>query len=61
MITQSPSFAIQDEQAKIVRISSRQKEIGRLPVPDKRRWVMRRKAQVVAAVRKLHDSLRVVI
>ena len=29
----------------------RQKEIDRLPPPDTQRWVMRRKAQVVAAVR----------
>ncbi len=39
------------EQVKIVRISDRQKELDRLPSPDTRRWVMRRKAQVVAAVR----------
>jgi transposase-like protein len=52
MSTSSPSFANQGEQAKIVRISSgRQKELDRLPPADRRRWVMRRKAQVVAAVR----------
>ncbi len=39
------------EQVKIVRISDRQKEIDRLPPADTQRWVMRRKAQVVAAVR----------
>lgn len=39
------------ENVKIVRISSRRKEIDRLPPPDTRRWVTRRKAQVVAAVR----------
>ena len=41
----------QREQVKIVRISDRQKEIDRLPPGDTQRWVMRRKAQVVAAVR----------
>jgi len=46
------SFANEDGQAKIVRISGdRQKELDRLPPPDTRRWVTRRKAQVVAAVR----------
>jgi predicted Rossmann-fold nucleotide-binding protein len=44
-------FANRSEQVKIVRISDRQKELDRLPPPDTRRWVMRRKAQVVAAVR----------
>ncbi len=39
------------EQVKIVRISGRQKELDRLPPPDTRRWVTRRKAQVVTAVR----------
>lgn len=47
----TPSAASGD-QAKIVRISSdRQRELDRLPPPDTLRWVMRRKAQVVAAVR----------
>lgn len=50
-MTQSPSFSTQGEQVKIVRISDRQKELDRLPPPDTQRWVMRRKAQVVAAVR----------
>lgn len=54
--SQQPSFATPSttagDQAKIVRISSdRQKELDRLPPPDTQRWVMRRKAQVVAAVR----------
>ncbi|MDP9126665.1 MAG: DUF1153 domain-containing protein [Pseudomonadota bacterium] len=35
----------------MVRISGRQKELDRLPPPDTRRWVTRRKAQVVTAVR----------
>jgi hypothetical protein len=49
---QQPSFASQGDQAKIVRISAdRQKELDRLPPSDTQRWVMRRKAQVVAAVR----------
>ena len=46
------SFPAPGEQVKIVRISSdRQKELDRLPSPETQRWVMRRKAQVVAAVR----------
>ncbi len=49
MPSQTP-LANRSEQVKIVRIS-RQKELDRLPPPDTRRWVMRRKAQVVAAVR----------
>ena len=51
-MTQSlPDFSTHGEQVKIVRISDRQKEIDRLPPTDTQRWVMRRKAQVVAAVR----------
>jgi len=45
------SFSTPSEQVKIVRISDRQKELDRLPAPDTQRWVTRRKAQVVAAVR----------
>jgi len=45
------AFGSHGEQVKIVRISDRQKEIDRLPPTDTQRWVMRRKAQVVAAVR----------
>ena len=49
---QSQASLAQHEQVKIVRISSdRQKELDRLPPADTQRWVMRRKAQVVAAVR----------
>ena len=51
MISSSVSFATEGEQVKIVRISSHQKDIDRLPPTNTRRWVMRRKAQVVAAVR----------
>jgi len=47
----TPSFSQQGEQVKIVRLSDRQKELDKLPPPETRRWVMRRKAQVVAAVR----------
>jgi hypothetical protein len=50
-MTQSPSSPAHGEQVRIVRISDRQKELDRLPPPDTERWVMRRKAQVVAAVR----------
>ena len=45
------SFSSRGEQVKIVRISDRQKELDSLPAPDTQRWVTRRKAQVVAAVR----------
>jgi hypothetical protein len=51
MPTSSGAFTTQGDQAKIVRISGRQKELDRLPPPDTRRWVTRRKAQVVTAVR----------
>ncbi len=47
----STDFSTQGEQVKIVRISDRQKELDRLPPAETERWVMRRKAQVVAAVR----------
>src|ERR1700722_13967253 len=50
MMPSQTSLPNRSEQVKIVRIS-RQKELDRLPPPDTRRWVMRRKAQVVAAVR----------
>ena len=45
------SFSSPGSQVKIVRISDRQKELDRLPPSNTSRWVMRRKAQVVAAVR----------
>jgi len=52
MTTQSSStFQHGDPLVKIVRLSDRQKEIDKLPPPETKRWVMRRKAQVVAAVR----------
>ena len=52
MLQSGSSFSVPGEQVKIVRISSdRQKELDRLPPSDTQRWVMRRKAQVVAAVR----------
>jgi hypothetical protein len=51
-MSQSPAaFEQHGEHVKIVRISDRQKELDRLPPPTTQRWVMRRKAQVVAAVR----------
>jgi hypothetical protein len=50
MMPTQTSLPNRSEQVKIVRIS-RQKELDRLPPSDTRRWVMRRKAQVVAAVR----------
>ncbi|MDR3424780.1 MAG: DUF1153 domain-containing protein [Alphaproteobacteria bacterium] len=45
-----PAFTTSGDQVRIVRIS-REKELDRLPPPDTLRWVVRRKAQVVAAVR----------
>jgi predicted Rossmann-fold nucleotide-binding protein len=39
------------ESGAVIRPIDRQRELDRLPPPDTRRWVMRRKAQVVAAVR----------
>lgn len=36
---------------RIVRISDRAKALEKLPPPETKRWVMRRKAQVVAGVR----------
>jgi len=50
MSQHTPAFTTDGEQVKIVRIS-REKELDRLPPPDTQRWVTRRKAQVVAAVR----------
>lgn len=47
----SVDFETSGDQVRIVRLSSRQRELDRLPPPMTRRWVMRRKAQVVAAVR----------
>jgi hypothetical protein len=49
-MSQQPAFSSEGEQVKIVRIS-REKEMERLPPVDTQRWVTRRKAQVVAAVR----------
>lgn len=45
------SFTTVGDQVKIVRLSDRQRELDNLPSPKTRRWVMRRKAQVVKAVR----------
>ncbi len=44
-------FSATGDQVKIVRLSDRQKELDKLPTTNTRRWVTRRKAQVVAAVR----------
>jgi len=51
MTQSSPSFATSGDQVKIVRMTDRQRELDKLPSPKTRRWVMRRKAQVVTAVR----------
>lgn len=45
------SFATSGDQVQIVRLSGRQRELDKLPSSKTRRWVMRRKAQVVNAVR----------
>lgn len=45
------SFTTSGDQVKIVRMTDRQRELDKLPSPKTRRWVMRRKAQVVTAVR----------
>ncbi len=50
MNQENAAFTVSGDQVKIVRIS-REKELSRLPPPDTQRWVVRRKAQVVAAVR----------
>lgn len=46
----APSFSSEGDQVRIVRIS-RDKELEKLPPVTTTRWVTRRKAQVVAAVR----------
>lgn len=51
MTQTKPSFATAGDQVKIVRMTDRQRELDKLPSPKTRRWVMRRKAQVVTAVR----------
>lgn len=51
MSQSSPSFSTSGDQVKIVRMTERQRELDKLPSPKTRRWVMRRKAQVVTAVR----------
>ena len=50
MTKSNAAFITNGDQVKIVRIS-RDKEMERLPPPNTERWVTRRKAQVVAAVR----------
>jgi len=51
-MTQSQaSFSTSGDQVKIIRMTDRQRELDKLPSPKTRRWVMRRKAQVVTAVR----------
>jgi len=52
MTNSNASFATDGEQVQIVRMTERQRELDKLPSPQTRRWVMRRKAQVVTAVNK---------
>ena len=51
MTQTQPQFSTSGDQVRIVRMSDRQRELDKLPSPKTRRWVMRRKAQVVTAVR----------
>ncbi len=52
MADSNASFATSGDQVQIIRMTDRQRELEKLPSPKTRRWVMRRKAQVVTAVRK---------
>lgn len=51
MAQTTPSFTTSGDQVRIIRTTDRQRELDKLPSPKTRRWVMRRKAQVVSAVR----------
>jgi hypothetical protein len=51
MSQKKPAFSTSGDQVKIVRISRDTKDLSHLPPPDTLRWVVRRKAQVVSAVR----------
>ena len=51
MTAPTPSFLTSGEQVHIVRSTERQIELDKLPPVGTNRWVTRRKAQVVAAVR----------
>ena len=51
MADHTPDFVMQGDDAKIVRLSDHQREIDKLPPTDTKRWVMRRKAQLINAVR----------
>ena len=51
MSQSTADFSTSGDQVKIIRLSDRQKEMDKLPSAMTRRGVMRRKAQVVAAVR----------
>lgn len=51
MTQDQASFATKGDQVHIVRMTDRAKALESLPPADTKRWVMRRKAQVVAGVR----------
>ena len=51
MSNSAAAFDTVGEQVRIVRLSDRNAALEKLPAPETRRWVTRRKAQVVAAVR----------
>lgn len=46
-----PNFQTSGTQVKIIRLSDRHKDLTALPCPETTRWITRRKAEVVAAVR----------
>lgn len=51
MTDKTADFNSVGDQVRIVRLTDRSKELDKLPSPETRRWVTRRKAQVIAAVR----------
>ncbi|MCL2470038.1 MAG: DUF1153 domain-containing protein [Alphaproteobacteria bacterium] len=52
MSRSTPSFQTSGDQVHIVRATERQLELDKLPPTKTSRWVTRRKAQVVTAVRR---------
>jgi hypothetical protein len=51
MTQKQSDFSSIGDQVRIVRLTDRSKELGKLPEPGTTRWVAGRKAKVVAAVR----------
>lgn len=52
------SFATAGDHVEIIRMTDRKLDLSKLPSPKTRRWVTRRKAEVVSAVRDGVLSLR---